>query len=254
MGSRSPTAFKSPVWAEAGLDSGVRARARALQPAPGAARLAADEACRRDALRAHPEIDAQAHPLLSLPSCRRETTPLHEDRRRHFESILDARLRAAAADPCPPDPARPAEPPPLPHTDILGHACALCRGACCTSSGDHANLDVATLQRVRREHPHWSDDELRQAYVGRLPERSTERSCIFHGERGCTLTRELRAAACNFLLCDGLQQLRGRIEARGTPQSALAVVRSHGYWPSPGEPPSRIIEVHRLGEDGAESL
>lgn len=232
-----------------------RAQARVTQQAQRAQEAQEaqeDEACRCAALNTHPERRHEEHPLLSLPSCRLPVTPLHPDRRHHFESILSARIHEAAAAPAPAAACTSWELPPLPHSEILGRACALCRGACCTAAADHANLDVATLQRVRRLHPDWSENDTRQAYLACLPQHSTEGSCIFHAQAGCTLPRELRASACNYLLCDGLRRLRHRIEARATPQSATAVVRSHGYWPGHGDRPSRILEVHFLSGTGAE--
>jgi hypothetical protein len=57
---------------------------------------------------------------------------------------------------------------------------------------------------VRAERPGLSDTALIRAYVSAIPDRGVIGSCVFHGARGCTLQRDLRAELCNSYYCNGL--------------------------------------------------
>lgn len=219
---------------------------------------AEDAAMRDQKLAARRDIDPQTFPLLPLPSCRREITPLPEERRQHFRELLVERIARALEEfrelegreePLPIN-----EPEPLPHSAIVGHACTLCGGACCVTGGDHAHLTDATLLRVLRLNPGWDAEQVLDAYLSSLPERSHSASCIYHGPAGCTLPHELRASACHFFFCDGVKQLRARIDVQQAPQSAFAVVRSREQWDSPASPDNRISGTFLLNEDGAEAI
>lgn len=48
-------------------------------------------------------------------------------------------------------------------------------------------------------------------YMARIPEESFEYSCIFHGLKGCSLTREQRSSTCNTYLCSSLELLRNHV-------------------------------------------
>jgi hypothetical protein len=81
-------------------------------------------------------------------------------------------------------------------------ACALCRGWCCRNGADDAFLDEPTLARAGLT---LSDSEaVIQQYLSRVPVVAYEGSCIFHGERGCTLDRSMRSDVCNAYFCGGL--------------------------------------------------
>jgi hypothetical protein len=83
-------------------------------------------------------------------------------------------------------------------------ACSLCRGWCCRNGGDDAFLDDQTMARVRRDRPRLDAQALLRIYVARVPVLAYQDSCIFHGKRGCTLDRSLRADICNGYFCRGL--------------------------------------------------
>jgi hypothetical protein len=93
-----------------------------------------------------------------------------------------------------------------PASDALSAACATCRGFCCREGGDSAYLDANTLRRIRAERPALSPADLVELYAAAIPERSVEHSCIFHGEHGCTLPRELRSHTCNDYFCQPLRE------------------------------------------------
>ena len=80
-------------------------------------------------------------------------------------------------------------------------ACALCRGWCCRNGADDAFLDEPTLARAGATT---SAETVIQSYLDRIPAVVYEGSCIFHGERGCTLDRSMRSDVCNSYFCGGL--------------------------------------------------
>jgi hypothetical protein len=80
-------------------------------------------------------------------------------------------------------------------------ACTLCKGWCCKNGEDDGFLDEATLARV---WPTMTANAIIRMYVECVPVTGYENSCIFHGEKGCTLPRDLRSNVCNVYFCGGL--------------------------------------------------
>jgi hypothetical protein len=83
-------------------------------------------------------------------------------------------------------------------------ACSLCKGWCCRNGADDAFIDERTLSRVRLARPEMTERALLRLYLDRVPAVAYQDSCIFHGKRGCTLDRSLRADVCNSYYCGGL--------------------------------------------------
>lgn len=104
---------------------------------------------------------------------------------------------------------------------LFGAGCRLCRGACCRTGADHAYLNIKQVREFIAGHPELSAEDIVGAYLSHLPELSIENSCIFHGERGCTLPREMRSDMCNRWLCPGLKEIRERLEGGSPPQFYL---------------------------------
>ena len=114
-----------------------------------------------------------------------------------------------------------ADPPSLaPITDELfdqrfarlnGSACATCAGRCCQLGCDHAFLKVDKFREIFRERPDATPEKIVAEYMARIPEESFEYSCIFHGLKGCSLTREQRSDTCNNYLCSSLELLRNHV-------------------------------------------
>ena len=101
--------------------------------------------------------------------------------------------------------------------DLLGKACATCRGYCCVTVGKkNAFLDVKILRRYWRENPNLTIHELVNLYASYIAPESVENSCLFHGERGCRLPRDMRAYICNEYLCPSLITLRNDLEKSKT--------------------------------------
>jgi hypothetical protein len=103
-------------------------------------------------------------------------------------------------------------------------ACASCRGHCCRSGGDSAYIDASTVRRVRSQMPDLSSSELVALYMDAVPARSVERSCIYHGEHGCALARELRSDICNRYFCQPMREWLGRAAATAGQLTAVVVL------------------------------
>jgi hypothetical protein len=83
-------------------------------------------------------------------------------------------------------------------------ACSLCKGWCCRNGDDDAFLDDRTMARVRLARPDVDERSVLRLYLDCVPPVAFRDSCIFHGKRGCTLDRSLRADICNSYYCGGL--------------------------------------------------
>lgn len=112
---------------------------------------------------------------------------------------------------------------------LSGNACTACRGSCCRSGGDHAYLTEETIARYVRAHPERSFQEILDAYVSCIPERTTVNSCIYHSETGCGLPRDLRSSTCNRYLCGKLQALKTSLSEE-KPVPVFAVLFDDGRW------------------------
>jgi hypothetical protein len=148
-------------------------------------------------------------PLTIIPSFTATVTNLPERRRRAFRDHLNRLLSQATdqshvekPDAGPP----PRKPLPLAVQTALGGACTACKGCCCSQAGDKAYLKVKTLRRYLTAHPELRPRDVLAAYLDRLPRKSMQGSCIFHGPEGCTLSREMRSDTCNDYLCSELRR------------------------------------------------
>ena len=108
---------------------------------------------------------------------------------------------------------------------VLAAGCATCRGHCCKGGGDHAYIDERTMARVRRDHPDLDAGAIIRRFLARLAPRSFPGSCLFHGEHGCTLGRDLRAELCNAYYCNGLRDFLNRTD---TPERMQIVAARNG--------------------------
>jgi hypothetical protein len=139
---------------------------------------------------------------VTVPRNTMPLVPVAAERVRHFRASLVKAMREArelrrVAAPCPPSPTGFA-------ATVASTACGLCEGWCCRHGGDDAYLDGQTMARVRREMPDLDAGAVVRLYASRVPAVAYEGSCIFHGAKGCTLERSLRADICNTYYCKGL--------------------------------------------------
>jgi hypothetical protein len=110
---------------------------------------------------------------------------------------------------------------------LVGVICAGCRGFCCSGGDTHAYVGADTLSRLLRERPGLRSEELADLYVDRLPEQSFEGSCVFHGETGCALPRDMRSDTCNVHFCAGQHNLQAAL-AQGAPPRAFVATSNGG--------------------------
>lgn len=88
---------------------------------------------------------------------------------------------------------------------VVREGCTQCQGLCCKGGGEHAYIDERTMARVRRDRPDLDARQIIRCYVEAVAARGYRDSCLFHGRRGCTLPRPLRADLCNSYYCNGLR-------------------------------------------------
>jgi hypothetical protein len=150
-------------------------------------------------------------PVALLPANTRGLEPVSPALRERFVATIRARLSNYPPDVAPAEPR--AHHDPVQGSDVAAHAllgqgCATCGGACCTRGGTHAFLSAAALRGTAREHTQGDTGlPLERLYTAHLPATHYAGSCVFHGERGCTLPRALRSDTCNRYLCGELTAL-----------------------------------------------
>jgi hypothetical protein len=93
----------------------------------------------------------------------------------------------------------------------LGAACATCRGWCCRRGGTHAFLEADRIRRLMDERPDLTPADVVELYTSHLGATHLEGGCVFQGEQGCRLPRDLRGDTCNAYLCPDLVTLRRRL-------------------------------------------
>ena len=150
---------------------------------------------------------------IGVPLNRRRLKPVVPQRVRNLRKHLVEALRAVRTMKGPPSPLRP-EPEGF-AGQVVRAACTLCKGWCCKGGGEHAYLDERTLARVRDARPELDARAVLRLYADSVPDKAYDSSCIFHGERGCTLDRALRSDICNVYLCGELGDfVLGNVPAR----------------------------------------
>jgi hypothetical protein len=87
--------------------------------------------------------------------------------------------------------------------------CALCSGRCCRLGGQqHAFLRGAPLRRWLSRHAGAAWTDAVEHYMNLVPAWHVDGSCLHHGERGCTLPRDMRADICNDFACAPLERVQ----------------------------------------------
>lgn len=96
---------------------------------------------------------------------------------------------------------------------LLGKACATCKGFCCVTAGEaNAFLTAKILRRYWRNNPSLSNAELVGLYASYIKPESIEKSCLYHSDTGCCLPRDMRANICNEYLCPELKVLQTELK------------------------------------------
>ena len=83
-------------------------------------------------------------------------------------------------------------------SENLSALCTICAGLCCSKGGkSFAYLTSKDLAAFSEDHPDLDADGTADFYVAQIPEKHAKGGCLFQGERGCTLSREMRSFTCN---------------------------------------------------------
>jgi hypothetical protein len=118
-----------------------------------------------------------------------------------------------------------------------GALCGACQGRCCRHGAhSHAYIDAAVVARWwRKAQPAWSVTYVLAAYEACMPTVHLAGSCVYHGEQGCTLTREMRSDTCNEFACESLKSARLKAKRDHT-RGVLAL-----SWDG-----REVVAVHRI--------
>lgn len=172
--------------------------------------------------------DPAAYAIAVVPHWTPELIPLLPEQRQSLAEFLhglvvsgadEAEEEVMAAAPSTDSPALAAH---------LGRVCAVCRGYCCVHGVAHnAFLDRKVLLRFQAGSPGLDLREVVSVYLDCLPERHCRDACLYQGERGCVLPREMRADICNGYECGGLQTARDRFAANAAERSFVVVRHDH---------------------------
>ena len=147
--------------------------------------------------------------IVLLPANTRKLTPLADDRKLAFLQHLEILFKEVTQS-------RPSTlkcyttkldaPLPKHEQDLLGKACATCKGSCCRLGKEHAFQDHASLDYFLAKQPtqfHLKD--ILDLYESYFPETSYSNACVFQGNQGCTLPSDLRSFTCKNYRCDSLK-------------------------------------------------
>jgi hypothetical protein len=161
-----------------------------------------------------------------VPLNRRSLTAMDLERIRRLRKHLVQSLRGMRTMKRPLESASPLRPEPEGFIGAVARAaCSLCRGFCCKGGGDHGYLDERVMVRVRQSRPELDARAVMRLYVERVPAEGYAGSCVFHGEKGCTLDRSLRSDVCNSYFCTGLGNF---VKGSGSPTGAIVIATQDG--------------------------
>ena len=205
-------------------------------------RLEADAVVFRDDAAASVGIrDGSSFTVTLVPHTDAVESPLPDDRRdalrmhlMHIASLAvahregrvldDDALRLSLPVPEPPPAGLPPE-----VGAVMLNACGGCRGFCCSGGGNHAYLTPATILGYIDEHPGRSVEEIVEAYLSCVGERTMEHRCVYQRAHGCTLPPAMRSDTCNRYYCDALLAFR-RSQGEGRPVRAFFVPTHDGQF------------------------
>ena len=154
--------------------------------------------------------------VVVIPGNNRQLKPLPANRRRQFErwllELVDLVFANPVEEPLEPLSTDVEDTPLLP---IYGETCGTCKGRCCLNGGTRAFLDSRAIHRFRNSNRECQPREIITTYCRHLPEMPYENSCVYHTEKGCALSRDLRSDTCNSARCGGLSEIRWLSKAKG---------------------------------------
>jgi hypothetical protein len=192
--------------------------------------------------KAEPSIgddDADDDLPVMVPLNTRALVAMDPERIRRLRKHLVQSLRGMRTMKRPVESASPLRPEPEGFVgEVARAACALCRGFCCKGGGEHGYLDERVMARVRQARPELEARAVIRLYVERVPMAGYAGSCVFHGEKGCTLDRSLRSDVCNSYYCGGLADV---MQAGTVPGGVEIIAKGEGK----GQRTSRLPRLLR---------
>lgn len=108
---------------------------------------------------------------------------------------------------------------------VSNQLCAMCRGACCSSGGDHAYLSPLILRRIMDANPELSSDDIVARYISSVAVETVDGTCINQTATGCSLPRELRSDTCNAYYCDAILNYHRECDDTGEVRQVFAIQR-----------------------------
>lgn len=109
---------------------------------------------------------------------------------------------------------------------LVVDSCSTCRGACCLQGAGHAFLKSSELARRLVLEPQHTPESLVEDYMSRVPQHAYANSCVFHGEYGCVLPRDIRSSTCNSFICTGIHDAAAKVNDSVHKTTVVAAVNS----------------------------
>lgn len=166
--------------------------------------------------------------MAEIPSCSASIEEVSEERKEAFEDHLIALILVLDNT----DEEKLFKPRFTPHKNtgvshMLGSMCALCNGKCCNEGGTrNAFVQRSTLRGVIENLDEISKENIVEIYMQHIPKESTDGSCLFHTDRGCCLSSELRENICGEFFCLNLIGFIDSYQKKSAPKH-IVVVSAH---------------------------
>ncbi len=107
---------------------------------------------------------------------------------------------------------------------LLGSMCALCNGKCCNKGrANNAFIQRSTLQRVIDNIDEVTEENIVEIYMQHIPEKSMDGSCLYHTDKGCCLSGELRANICDEFFCLNISKFIDSYHDQPAPKNTVVV-------------------------------
>jgi len=171
---------------------------------------------------------------VSVPAALRPATRLPQERLSALSDHLTQLVSAVREEEEEPPNATPLDETETDATDadrvaafFLEQGCATCQGYCCLSGRNLAYLDKGMMSRYLAEQTPLEPTEVLSDFSSHVPEITCKDSCIYHGDRGCSLPREMRSSICNGFECVELGWLRDELAGPGPHRIFLVGVDKH---------------------------
>lgn len=167
--------------------------------------------------------------LLTVPFGGQPLVPVEHERmeafKAHLSQVISEAFEVSDEEVAAYNPRRNAEP----EEPVLAAGCATCQGHCCQQGNkSKAFLGVSTMKGHRKFWPDLTAEVMEANYLAALPELAYEGGCVYQGDMGCTLPREMRSDICNTFHCHELEFSEERAKAHPDRPIALVAVDDDG--------------------------